>query len=293
MSTGVRLRAARPDDAPFLLALRSHPAVAPFMGRRDQDEDALSAELVAADHRDAGRLVVCDGDARIGGLAWRIVSHRSRIVDLSEIALVPEARGRGLGAEVLRRACRLLVDEVDAHRLQLEAYGFNHAAHRTFERAGFRREGTRRRAYWARDAWQDGVLYGVLAEELAAGGPEPRVRGLGWLGTRTDRVAETVALFRDVLELPVVHETPTQVVLALPDGGLVEVFATDHPGKDHFTTGPVAGLVVDDVDDARERLERAGVELLGPAAHNRESGDAWAHFRGPDGNVYELVSRSR
>jgi catechol 2,3-dioxygenase-like lactoylglutathione lyase family enzyme len=212
---------------------------------------------------------------------------------LSEIALLPEARGRGLGAEALLQACRLLVDMVDAHRLQLEAYGFNHAAHRTFERAGFRREGTRRRAYWARDAWQDGVIYGILAEELAASGAEARVRGLGWLGTRTDRFAETVALFRDVLGLPVVHDTPTQVVLALPDGGLVEVFATDHPGKDHFATGPVAGLLVDDVDEARARLERAGVELLGPASYNREAGDGWAHFRGPDGYVYELVSRSR
>src|SRR3712207_5664875 len=71
MPTGVHLRPARPDDAPFLLALRAHPAVAPFMGRRDQDQDALRAELAAADDVEAGRLVIHEGDTPAGALAWR------------------------------------------------------------------------------------------------------------------------------------------------------------------------------------------------------------------------------
>ncbi len=51
------------------------------------------------------------------------------------------------------------------HRMHLEVFGDNHAAQRAFERAGFRREGSRWRAYWRRDAWQDGVHYGLLADE--------------------------------------------------------------------------------------------------------------------------------
>jgi hypothetical protein len=34
----------------------------------------------------------------------------------------------------------------------------------------------------------------------------------------------------------------------------------------------------------RDRLRDAGIELLG------EPGPTWQHFRGPDGNVYELVA---
>ena len=44
--------------------------------------------------------------------------------------------------------------------------GINHAAHRVFERAGFVHEGTRRRAYDREGAWQDGIRYGLLPEDL-------------------------------------------------------------------------------------------------------------------------------
>jgi len=52
----------------------------------------------------------------------------------------------------------------------------------------------------------------------------------------------------------------------------------------HFATGPVVGFAVRDLAAAVEELRRAGVELLG------EPGPMWQHFRGPDGNVYELVT---
>ena len=48
--------------------------------------------------------------------------------------------------------------------------------------------------------------------------------------------------------------------------------------------------MVDDVDAVRERLEAAGIEFLTPV--ERAGASAWCHFRGPDGNVYEIISRS-
>ena len=50
--------------------------------------------------------------------------------------------------------------------MQLEVYGFNERAQRLFERAGFVREGAKRKAYWRHDAWHDGVLFGFLEEDL-------------------------------------------------------------------------------------------------------------------------------
>jgi hypothetical protein len=41
---------------------------------------------------------------------------------------------------------------------------------------------------------------------------------------------------------------------------------------------------VRDLPAAVGELRRAGIELLG------EPGPSWQHFRGPDGNVYELVA---
>jgi RimJ/RimL family protein N-acetyltransferase len=50
--------------------------------------------------------------------------------------------------------------------VQLEVYGFNGPGLRTFERAGFVREGARRKAYRRHGEWQDGVLFGLIREDL-------------------------------------------------------------------------------------------------------------------------------
>jgi catechol 2,3-dioxygenase-like lactoylglutathione lyase family enzyme len=81
-----------------------------------------------------------------------------------------------------------------------------------------------------------------------------------------------------------------QVVFSLPGDALLEVFGPGDPDHDHFSTGPVVGFFVDDIEAARDELERAGVELLGPLGGAKETGQ-WAHFRAPDGNVYELTAR--
>jgi RimJ/RimL family protein N-acetyltransferase len=61
---------------------------------------------------------------------------------------------------------RHLFHDLGFHRAQLEIYGFNERAMRHAERAGFVREGVRRRAYWRDGGWVDGVLYGLLADEV-------------------------------------------------------------------------------------------------------------------------------
>jgi RimJ/RimL family protein N-acetyltransferase len=60
----------------------------------------------------------------------------------------------------------MMVVEHGLHRIETQVYGDNLRGQRLFERAGFMREGTRRRAYWRREQWLDGVYYGLLAEEL-------------------------------------------------------------------------------------------------------------------------------
>jgi catechol 2,3-dioxygenase-like lactoylglutathione lyase family enzyme len=115
-----------------------------------------------------------------------------------------------------------------------------------------------------------------------------RIIKLAWVGTRTDNAEPTVAFFRDVLGLRLELEHEGFWMLQLPDGSKVEVFGPTSPINRHFTTGPVAGFLVDDVEAAAAELRSAGVELLlDPAAD--ASGNAWVHFRAPDGNIYELT----
>ena len=111
---------------------------------------------------------------------------------------------------------------------------------------------------------------------------------LAWVGTRSESPEPTVAFFRDLLGLRLDMTLPGFWMLKLPDGSKVEVFGPETEMNRHFTTGPVAGFLVDDVASATEELRAAQVEiLLEPEVD--ESGNAWVHFRAPDGYIYELT----
>lgn len=114
------------------------------------------------------------------------------------------------------------------------------------------------------------------------------IKGLVWAGTATDRYEETVAFFRDLLGLSVFHQSPNLTVLKMESGDWVEVFGPGHEHHGEFDTGPVVEFLVDDLEAARAELEGKGVQFL---HENHSWGDyTWAHFRGPDGNIYGLTS---
>jgi catechol 2,3-dioxygenase-like lactoylglutathione lyase family enzyme len=115
------------------------------------------------------------------------------------------------------------------------------------------------------------------------------IEGLVWLGTRTNHFTELVTFYRDAMGLDLDHEEPDFAVFKLPDGSKVEVFGPSDEDHLHFDTGPVGGFRVDDIEATRSHLESAGAEFIGPVHHWEPTGEAWTHFRAPDGNVYELV----
>jgi RimJ/RimL family protein N-acetyltransferase len=151
------LRPASAEDLAALVALARHPDVAATLSTRAADTlTAESAAVLAIEDR--GRLV--------GGVCWALVNRRSRIAEVRTLMLDPAARGRGLAVATIRELAARLVHDHAIHRVEAEVYGFNGRAQRVFERAGFTREGLRRRAYDRAGGWQDGVRFGLLAEEL-------------------------------------------------------------------------------------------------------------------------------
>lgn len=111
---------------------------------------------------------------------------------------------------------------------------------------------------------------------------------IGWLGTKTDNAEAMADLFGRVLRVPFSHRDQDFWVFQLPDGAKVEIFGpqSDNP---HFTTGPVPGFLVDDVDGATEELRSAGVPIVSGPTRWEDDDVAWVHFRGPDGNIYEIT----
>jgi catechol 2,3-dioxygenase-like lactoylglutathione lyase family enzyme len=114
-----------------------------------------------------------------------------------------------------------------------------------------------------------------------------KIKGLVWLGTRTSRFHAMLSLYQNVMGMSLTHQEPGFVVLNLPNGDKVELFG-DESSHNTFFTNPVAGFLVDDIDSARTDMEAHGIEFIGPI-ERAEDGNAWAHFRAPDGFIYELT----
>jgi RimJ/RimL family protein N-acetyltransferase len=169
MSHAVSLRLAHcDDDIDFLSSLARDPFVEPFLAPGRGDPQFLRELLAHADGgQPYGMHVVHSGTGgRLGGLALRPANRRSSICEISTVMVHPDVRRSGIALQAVRLACQLAIVEHGLHRVQAEVYGDNIAGQRLFERAGFTHEGTRRRAYWRREQWLDGLLYGLLAEEL-------------------------------------------------------------------------------------------------------------------------------
>lgn len=164
----VTIRRARPDDADFVVELVTHEAVEPFLAAsRAKDREAIAAEIARSEAEpEAFGLFVIEVDGeRAGTMRFVRANERSRIADLGGLAVHPSFRGRRVADTAARLFREHLFDDLGFHRAQMEIYGFNERAMAHAERAGFTREGVRRRAYWRNGEWVDGVLYGLVVED--------------------------------------------------------------------------------------------------------------------------------
>lgn len=164
----VALRERRPSDAPYAQAwlndrdamrwtLRAYPA--------GPDAYEVPAEPLAWG---TVPLTVVDlasgtpiGHAGLGAMS---AEHRRALAWI----VIGDAgfRGRGYGTDTMRALCRWAFDSVNLAKVELEVVADNAAAIRCYERLGFVREVTRRRALWIDGAWRDEHLMGVFPEEL-------------------------------------------------------------------------------------------------------------------------------
>ena len=168
---GVRVRRAEWEDVDFLVDLLGHEEVEPFLaGTRDRGDLLDEIDRSLAEPDEFGRFVIEVDDGgewqRAGAVGFEVRNRRSRIAFLQRLAVHPDHRGRRVSDEAARLLQRHLIFELGYHRLELEIYGFNERAIAQAERAGFVREGTKRRAYLRDGEWVDGVLFGVTREDL-------------------------------------------------------------------------------------------------------------------------------
>jgi GNAT superfamily N-acetyltransferase len=108
---GVTVRRAGPDDLPAVAALRWRWRIGEGPERPTTTLDEFTAALQewAAEHVDSHRAFVAEVDGRAVGIGWLAIVHRTpgpevwdrRAGLVQALYVVPEARDRGVGADLL------------------------------------------------------------------------------------------------------------------------------------------------------------------------------------------------
>ena len=81
-------------------------------------------------------------------------------------AIIPNERNKGYGTEAIQILVDYLFLTRDIVRIQAVIHTENAASERGLEKAGFRKEGTLRKALWDdKVKWADGYIYSILREE--------------------------------------------------------------------------------------------------------------------------------
>ncbi|MEK6952502.1 MAG: hypothetical protein AABX29_05805 [Nanoarchaeota archaeon] len=119
-----------------------------------------------------------------------------------------------------------------------------------------------------------------------------KFKGFSWAGVRTRKFDETKKFFERFFGIKPHIEEEGFAAFNLESGQTFEVFSEAYKTHKHFTTGPVVGFDVDDIDVTRGEMEKMGIEFIGETDGD-PTRSRWAHFIGPDDKVYELKQRSK
>ncbi|MFG3259542.1 GNAT family N-acetyltransferase [Streptomyces sp. NPDC048172] len=169
---GLRLRPFAEDELTVLDRIRAEPGASgsfqwfgwtdPEAWRRQWAEDRLLG-------RDQGKLLVVRGAERMGLVSWRRIDINPLTHSFCwniGIVLLPEARGRGVGARAQRMLAQYLFAHSPVTRVEADTEAENTAERRALEKAGFTQEGVLRSIVFRDGRWRDAVLYSILRHEI-------------------------------------------------------------------------------------------------------------------------------
>lgn len=161
----VHLRAVHPTDEEFLRHLATPEVSGPW-----DSFDESGALLLAADDFGGGTSIVESSQSqRLGSVSWIRIPYGPNVKSLAwsiGVTILPEFRGRRLGASAQRTLALKLFGESEANRIQADTDPHNVAEQRSLERAGFMREGIARGAQWRKGHWHDRIVFSLLRGDV-------------------------------------------------------------------------------------------------------------------------------
>jgi RimJ/RimL family protein N-acetyltransferase len=140
-------RSSTPPAPLSLAEFRQRSAVGAFAGNADF--------VITADGAPVGRCTLFHEDA---------LARHAEV----GIALVPEARGLGVGTAALAQLIDFAFQRRNLRRLHLSVLASNVAGLASYRKLGFVEEGRRREHCWVQGAYEDEIVMGLLRSEWSA-----------------------------------------------------------------------------------------------------------------------------
>ena len=167
--THVVVRTPRASDQSTLERLRADPEIDHYMGV-DSGTGLLWRQVFLGDNSGSLADFVIAGardDSPIGLISlWdRSIPHQA--AELS-VWIGEGHRNGGNGTEALRLALRHAFGPMALHKVYLRVLEYNVRAIRTYQKVGFRIEGTLREEMKVQGRWHNLIYMGILADDFAA-----------------------------------------------------------------------------------------------------------------------------
>lgn len=110
-------------------------------------------------------VVLKENDEFIGCCGFHNINAISRNCEIGLFIGDEENRGKGYGGEILKLLISYGFEILNMHNIMLKVFSFNERAIKCYEKAGFKKIGARRNAYYYRGKYYDDVFMDLLAEE--------------------------------------------------------------------------------------------------------------------------------
>lgn len=170
----VWLRASERSDIPRFVGWFNDGETTSFLSTRAPmslaGEEQWFERMLQQQGKDAYHFVICllTDDEPIGTMGFFGIDHIDGNAAVG-IMLGDKSRwGQGLGTDALRALTDFGFGQLRLERIWLEVYAFNERARRSYEKVGFRLEGTLRHAIHRRGQFHDVHLMAILREEWEA-----------------------------------------------------------------------------------------------------------------------------
>jgi len=167
------LRSFQESDLTHLAQWWDNPTVTELLemgARPTRGKDLQAFWRVASESEDAVVFSICERETGrlIGTCGLYLISWTARRAQFNILIGETDSWGKGFGAEATALTVKYGFERLNLESINLGVNTANAAAIKTYEKAGFVHEGTRRKFVFCNGKYYDSAMYSILKSEFEA-----------------------------------------------------------------------------------------------------------------------------